>query len=238
MAADDEAPHIVFMVTEDPHNYEAHASIPPFAEMLRDEHGFEATVIEGEGEPEAFYFPGLDALTEADLLVVFFRRRALSEEQMGLIRDYLEAGNPLVGIRTANHAFSVRDDAAEGYEDWWDFVPDILGCENRGYGPVEPGTEVSVAPGAEEHPILDGVEPLTWRSEGNVYLVDPLIDEDAQPLLIGEAEEHTEPIAWTRETGYGGRVFYTSLGYPSDFEVPAFRTLLVNGIRWALGEED
>ncbi len=239
MAAEPEndAPHVVFMVTEDPHNYEAHATIPPFAETLRGEQGLRVTVIEGEGEPEAFRFPGLeDALPEADLLVVFFRRRALSEEQMGLIKGYLEDGNPLVGIRTANHAFSLRDDAAEGYEDWWDFVPDILGCGNHGYGPVELGTQVRLAPGAEGHPILEDFEPPTWHSQGNAYFVAPLAD-NAEVLLIGDVMEDSEPIAWTRETEYGGRVFYTSLGYPSDFGVPQFRALLTNGIRWALGED-
>ena len=32
---------------------------------------------------------------------------------MNVIKQYLKAGKPLVGIRTANHAFSVRDGVAD-----------------------------------------------------------------------------------------------------------------------------
>jgi type 1 glutamine amidotransferase len=41
-------------------------------------------------------------------------------------------------------------------------------------------------------------------------------------------------VAWTNTTRAGGRVYYTSLGHPADFEVAGFRKLLVNGIFWAL----
>ena len=27
-----------------------------------------------------------------------------------------------------------------GYEDWWDFVPEVLGHENKGYGPAKEKT--------------------------------------------------------------------------------------------------
>ncbi len=238
-AAEEDAPFIVILTAEDPQNYQAYETMPAFAEMLRREHGYRVKVIFGEGEPDAFRFPGLEALEEADLLVVFFRRRALSPEQFGILRDYLGSGKPLVALRTANHAFSLREDPAEGYEDWWDFVPDILGCEAQGWGVVELGTAVTAAPGAEDHPLLEGVEPLDWQSEGVLYRVDPLVDEDADVLLMGAMDDVAgEPIAWTRTTAHGGRVFYTSLGYPSDFEQPQFVRLLINGVQWALGEAE
>ena len=68
------------------------------------------------------------------------------------------------------------------------------------------------------------------------------------PLLWGSVVGDTKgrevvenPVAWTNtctwaDTCTGGRVFYTSLGHPQDFEVASFRTLLVSGIRWALGD--
>ena len=232
-----EKPHIVFLISEDPDNYEAHKTIPPFAEMLEKEEGFHVTVLKGKGERSSYEFPGLEVLSEADLVVVFCRRLALPDEQLDLIQQYLKKGNPLVGIRTANHAFSVRDEKIpEGYQDWWDFVPDILGSENRGYGPVEPGTEVAVAAGAKDHPILKGLESSQWHSEGNLYLVAPLLDEKAVVLLTGTVGDKKEPIAWTRKAGKS-RIFYTSLGYPKDFEVPQFKQLLINGINWALDVE-
>lgn len=230
-------PHIVFLINEDPHNYEAHETVPLFAERLEEEYDYRVTVVEAEGDLPALRFPNLDVLSKADLLVIFFRRAALPVEQLERIKNYLDGGRPLVGIRTANHAFSVRDaersEIPEAYEDWWGFVPDILGCTNKGYGPPEEGTEVSVAEGAAGHPILDGFQPTEWHSDGVLYHVAPLLDEEATVLLTGSIEEAEEPIAWTRMAG-DSRVFYTSLGYPDDFEQPAFRSLLINGIAWAL----
>lgn len=238
--ADETKPHIVFLTGEDPSNYEAAKTLPVFAERLEREEGFRTTVLMAEGPLVASRFPNLEVISEADALVIFFRRRTLKTEQLDLIKAYLKQGKPLVGIRTANHAFSVHPHPErglpKGFEAWWEFVPEILGCENRGYGPPEPGTAVAPAPGKEKHPILKGVEPLEWHSEGNVYLVAPLVDEKAEVLLLGKVEDAVEPVAWTRRTQDGSPVFYTSLGYPSDFDAPQFRRLLINGIRWTLDE--
>jgi len=228
-----EKPHIVFLISEDPLNYQAHKTIPKFADMLTNKLDFTVTVLQGKGDLGSFHFPGLEILSEADLVMVFFRRIALKHEQMEMIKSYLKDGKPLVGIRTANHAFSVRDEVPEGYESWWDFVPDILGSENRGYGAVEFGTEVTVAPEANGHSILKDFEPASWRSTGNIYLVAPLLDEEATVLLTGKADGKVEPIAWTRFADKT-RIFYTSLGYPDDFKQPQFRRLLVNAIYWTL----
>ena len=92
---------------------------------------------------------------------------------------------------------------------------------------------MAVVPEADNHPILNGIEPKQWSSMGNVYHVAPLTDKSATILLTGTAGGKVEPIAWTRTAGKS-RVFYTSLGYPEDFQQPQFRTLLINGIRWAL----
>ena len=230
-------PLVVFLVSEDPDNYEATKTVPPFAKMLEDRYGFRCKVIEGKGEPGRFHFPQLKTIEEADALVVFFRRRALSNEQLTMIRDYLDAGKPLVGIRTANHAFSVRDNVqvAQGYEKWWDFVPEVLGGGNHGYGPAKLGTDVTVQSEASDHPILTGVNQKKWHSGGSLYLVKP-IDKKATVLLTGTVEDKIEPIAWTRLYG-NSRIFYTSLGHPTDFNQPQFRTLLTNGIHWAMGKE-
>jgi len=230
----DDKPHIVFLISEDPDNYEAPRTIPVFAESLGRDHGLKVTVLLGQGERRAFTFPGLEVISEADLVVVFCRRVALAPEQFALVRNYLKQGKPLVGIRTANHAFTALGEVATGHEAWPEFVADILGCQNRGYGPEEEGTDVAVVPSAKRHPILKGVRPEAWHAEGSTYLVAPLLDEEATVLMMGKVKDKVEPIAWTRYTADKSRVFYTSLGYPSDFEKPQFNNLLVNGIYWAL----
>jgi len=50
---------------------------------------------------------------------------------------------------------------------------------------------------------------------------------------VGDRKPY-EPVTWTNINAAGGRVFYTSLGHPDEFNMPFFRTLLVNGIHWAL----
>lgn len=134
-----------------------------------------------------------------------------------------------------NHAFSVRSQDGEipdGYRDWPEFVPEILGQENLGYGPVEDGTAVAVAPGAASHSILEGFEPVQWQSTGNMYLIK-LLDDKAKVLLTGMAGENVNPVAYIRKAGEN-RIFYTSLGYPDDFKELRYRNLLVNAIRWTL----
>jgi type 1 glutamine amidotransferase len=230
------APHVLFLISEDPDNYKAHETMPRFAKNLERTQNFKVTVIKGEGELTSFRYPGLlPALADADLLVFFSRRIALPHDQLDAIKAYLKAGKPLVALRTANHGFAPRGKVAEGHAAWPEFVPEILGCENRGYGPAQAGTDVAVAPAAASHPILKGI-PRQWHSAGNVYHVAPLLDTSATVLLTGTIPGKVEPVAWTRMAGRS-RVFYTSVAHPSDFETPHVPVMLTNAIRWALGQE-
>ena len=229
--------HVVFLISEDPNNYEATRTIPIFATKLKEDHGFQVTVLQGRGPRNAFSFPGLEVLSGADLLVVFCRRVALPTHELRIIKEYLRAGKPVVGIRTANHAFSPNEPVDVGHEAWPEFVSDILGCENRGYGAEKFGTKVSIVPNMINHPILKGVKPSEWEGEGSIYLVAPLLDERATILLTGSAQQEVQPVAWTRKTEQNSRVFYTSLGYPSDFDKPQYVRLLVNGIFWAVNKK-
>jgi type 1 glutamine amidotransferase len=227
--------HIVFLITKDTNNYEADITIPVFAEKLRKEHGYDVTVLLGEGDHGSYRYPSVDALANADLLVVFARRIALPHEQMNMIKEYVKKGKPVVGIRTANHAFKVNGKIEQGYEDWFEFVADVLGCENKGYGPQDDGAEMSVLAEAVNHPIVRDVRPLQWHGKGSLYLVS-LLDKQATVLMHGKHEGNVQPVAWTRVSSSKNKVFYTSLGHPSDFALPQFNILLVNGIKWALGD--
>ena len=232
-----EKPSIVFLITKDSNNYEADKTIPVFAEMLRKQHGYDVTVLLGEGGHGSYRYPTLEALSEADLLVVFARRIALPHEQMNAIKTYISKGKPVIGIRTANHAFSVMGKVEDGFEHWPEFVADILGCQNRGYGPAELGYDVTLVPEAASHPIVKDLQIKQWHSNGGIYKVAPLLDKEATFLLIGKVNDSVEPIAWTRTSGKS-RVFYISLGYPDDFQTPHFITLLTNGIKWAMDKKE
>lgn len=230
------APHLVFMIGED--EYHTWETLPDFAKRELEPRGYRITIIQQDAKDKN-NFPGLvDALQSADLLFVSVRRRTPPTDQMHAIHAYLDAGKPLVGIRTACHAFALRptDPAAEpNHAVWQTFDPEVLGGHYTNHHPEGPRTTVAVAPGAQAHQILKGVSLTALAGAGSLYKVSPL-EPNTTPLLIGTIpNQPSEPIAWTHRYGAkGARVFFTSFGHPDDFKNAQFKQLLVNAIGWAL----
>jgi type 1 glutamine amidotransferase len=223
----DKRPHVVFLVNED--EYGADETLSDFAHLLRDRFGCYCTVVLGHGGND---LTGIEALKTADAAVLYARRRTLPKEQMDALRTYLDAGKPLVALRTASHAFSIKGEPAAGHVQWQDFDREVLGCQYRGHGPNEPGADVAVAAEAAKHPILAGIQTPQWHSRGSLYNIR-LVDAKAEVLLRGSTKDLAEPVAWTRNYK-GGRVFYTSLGHRDDFAQPQFQMLLVGALHWAM----
>jgi type 1 glutamine amidotransferase len=232
------AANIVIMVVEDPNNYEAPRTMRDFAEKQLRPLGHRVEIIEGD-KPQPHHFGGLvEALKEADLLVLFSRRRFPPKQQMEAIRAHLEAGKPLLGMRTANHAFipKSKEEVDPGLMPWPEFTDEVLGAPNKGY--ETKGLPYTVAaPTGLTGPLLDGVNPANIRGHQSLYKVLPLAD-DVVPVLIGTARTDTSPpmpVAWTRSYGVrNARIFYTSLGAPEDMECPDLRRLLMNAVKWTL----
>ena len=95
--------------------YRSEESLPQLAKILSTLHGFRCTVLfaidrkDGSINPEQVdNIPGLEALDSADLMVILTRFRDLPDDQMKHIVDYVEAGKPIVGLRTATHAFQLK----------------------------------------------------------------------------------------------------------------------------------
>ena len=110
----------------------------------------------------------------------------------------------------------------------------FLGCNYQDhYRETKEGTAVTVVADKKDHPILTGVTGFT--SPGSLYKVMPLAPT-AQALMVGKIEgQDAEPVLMTNTYINNGRIVYTSLGHPGDFEIPAFRRMLVNATFWALG---
>ena len=229
--------HIVFMIGED--EYHTWETLPDFAKQDLVPHGYRVTTIQ-QDSADKNNFPGLvDALKTADLLFVSVRRRTPPADQLNAIRAYLSAGKPLVGIRTACHAFALRpsDPPAEPrHAVWQTFDPEVLGGHYTNHHPDGPRTTITVASGAQSHQILKGIALSSLVGNGSLYKVSPL-EPGTTTLLMGAIpDQPAEPVAWTHTYGQKhARVFFTSLGHPNDFTNPEFRRLLVNGIEWALG---
>ncbi len=233
--SEDKRPTVAFVVGED--EYKTEQSLPAFAAKYLGKEFRTAFVFSSESNK--YDFPGLDVLDNADVLFVSVRRRVLPKAQLERIRKFIESGKPVVGIRTASHAFALRPDMppVEGSEAWPTFDPDVLGGHYTGHHGEGPSVAVSLAENAKGNPILEGVDLSQLAGRGSLYKSAPLA-ESARPLLVGKVPDQAhEPIAWTNTNKYGGRVFYTSLGHTGDFDQEAFNRLLVNALRWASAQQ-
>jgi len=232
-----EHPHIVFMIGED--EYHTWETLPAFARQELEPNGYRITIITEDANDKSTFTGLVEALRTADLLFLSTRRRTPTTDQLSAIRAFLASGKPLIGIRTACHAFALRPNdppAASGHVAWQEFDPEVLGGHYTNHHPAGPKTAITVANGAATHRILKGVHVGSLVGSGSLYKVSPLAP-DTSTLLVGSIPgESPEPVAWTHEYGpKHARIFYTSLGHPDDFQNPEFRRLLLNAIRWATG---
>lgn len=138
------------------------------------------------------HIPGLEALANADLMVLFTRFRDLPDAQMQHVVDYVQSGRPIVALRTATHAFAIEKDSK--WKSWSWNAPDG-GFGRRVLGETwvahhgEHGTQSArgvVASGAESHPILRGITAGSVWDPADVYTVRLPLPEGCTPLLFGE----------------------------------------------------
>lgn len=226
----DSRPHVVFMIGE--REYNTKDTLPDFAREQLETRGMRCTFIHAD-QQDKNSFPGLQALETADLLVLSVRRRSLPKEQLDLVRQYLKCGRPLVGIRTASHAFHALGKHPEGHDEWQSFDHDVLGGNYHNHLAPNIRSVLNAASDVADHTILAGVALGSMAGNGSLYQVSPL-SKEAKPLIIGSIPSHpAEPVAWTHQYG-DSRVFYTSLGHPEDFKNEGFKRLLVNAVFWAM----
>ncbi len=255
--------HIVLLAGD--HEYRSEETLPALARILAKHHGFKCTVLfdvdreTGEIVPGNSNMPGMEALDTADLAVVFLRFQDFPAEQMRHFDDYLNRGGPVVGLRTATHAFRMKGNEPfakysfdfKGPDDKLGFGHQVLGQTWVGHYRCnhQQSTQITVVDGKQNHPILRGVKDV-WVQAG-AYVGKPT-DGDiltmAQPLNgmtpdspVDETKPPT-PSEWTRTyksaSGKSGRVFTSLYGTPEDILNDGYRRLLVNGCFWALGLED
>ncbi|MCA8991451.1 MAG: isochorismatase family protein [Planctomycetaceae bacterium] len=223
----DQRPHVVIISAES--EYKTEVSLPKFAaeELGRD---FKVSFVFDNAE-DRNDIPGLFAVESADVLFVSVRRRTLPSEQLAIIRKHITDGKPVVGIRTASHAFCLRNQPApEGLADWPEFDAEVFGGSYANHHNNKLQTTVHVT---GDGALLDGIDRADFLSGGSLYMPSPLA-EGCQVLMTGTVvDADPEPVAWTFTRQDGGKSFYTSLGHVSDFEQPSFRKLLLNGLHWA-----
>lgn len=196
--------------------YDSEASLTIFKEFVENHYPINANLIVYSSEDDD---PSLTPLDDADALLVFTRRLNTDGASLRQFQAYCEQGRPIVGVRTASHA----------YENWLAFDKDVLGGDYQGHYGHGPITSVKLV--ASEHPILKDIP--AFDTYGSLYK-NPSLRDDTSLLLNGHTDEHSEPVAWTRLHN-GGRVCYTSLGHQQDFEIETFLRFLAQSVLWVSG---
>ena len=256
---------IVLIAADD--EYRSEELIPQLAKILAKRQGFQCTVLfavdrkNGTINPgQKDNIPGLEALKTADLLVLFARFRELPDAQMKQIIDYVNSGRPIIGLRTATHAFNYTTHKNSPYAKYsfrsrnprGGFGRLVLGetwVNHYGHHRHE-STRGLIAKGMEQHPIVKGVKNIWGPSD--VYGISTL-SGDSKPVIMGQVlsgmrpsdapnpNKHLTPIAWiktyTGTSGKPARVFNTTMGHGGDLKNAGVRRLLVNACYWCLGME-
>ncbi|MCR9199578.1 MAG: ThuA domain-containing protein [Planctomycetaceae bacterium] len=225
--AKDERPHVVVLCAE--REYQTSKSLPRFAatHLGKD---YRVSYVWDDAD-DRNHLPGADVVSTADLLLISVRRRTLPAEQLELVRRFVAAGRPVMGIRTASHAFSLRNQPAPaGRQAWPEFDAQVFGGHYTNHHGSGPETRITVAEDAARHSLLRDVDVSELTGRGSLYRVRPLADSTT-PVLWGHiADQSPEPVAWLNHRSDGGTSFYTSLGHPADFTQPEFQQLLKNAV--------
>ncbi len=262
--------HIVLVSGDD--EYRSEEGMPMLGKLLATHYGFTCTVL-FPIEPQTGHIvpsfqnniPGLEHLASADLMILLTRFRELPDEQTKFFHEYLQAGKPIIGLRTATHAFHYEKNKNSPYakyhwqskEAGWEggFGQKILGetwVAHHGEHAKE-GARALIDGLAQQadHPILRGVDDIWVASD--VYTVRNLT-RDAEVLVWGQPtqgmtadspviwQKSLMPLAWTKdyqiEGGKKGKVFTTTMGASVDLLSDDLRRLIVNAVFWSLEKSE
>ena len=258
--------HVVLISGDE--EYRSEEALPQLGKILAKRHGFTCTVLfpigkDGSIDPDRNdNIPGLEALRSADLMIIATRFRNLPDDQMKEVVDYVESGRPIIGMRTATHAFNLKSPTYATYS--WNskagkggFGRRVLGetwVNHHGHHAHE-STRGIIAPQARDHPILRGLKDGDIWGPTDVYEAHPPTDSTILVLgqvlsgmkptdepVAGKKNDPMMPVAWVREyTGTQGkpsRVFCTTMGAATDLESEGVRRLLVNAAYWGVGLDE
>ncbi len=262
--------HIVLISGDE--EYRSEEVMPMLGQILAEHHGFKCTVLfslaeDGTIDPNnQSNIPGLQALDTADLMIMALRFRRPPPEDMRHIDQYIQAGKPVIGLRTSTHAFAGIQGVYEKYNngyagpEWKDgFGREILGekwISHHGAHGRE-STRGIIVDEAKSHPLVTGIQPGEIWGTTDVYGVRLPLPAGCQTIVLGQVlvgmnkddapvegpkNDPMMPVAWnktyTTAAGKTGRVFTTTMGASEDFIEPGLRRLVVNAVYWCLGMED
>jgi type 1 glutamine amidotransferase len=157
----------------------------------------------------------------------------LSEIQKSAFADYINAGHGFVGVHsTADSCYM------------WDKYLRIVGGYFDGH-PWHQNVTVDVAlpdnklvkflgRSFQINDEIYQIRDFQWRDSTVLLRLDPNTVDLTKPGI--NKRFYNWPLAWTRKYGRG-KIFYTALGHEQAvWQDPRYQELLLNGIKWSMGE--
>ncbi len=229
------------------------------AKILSQKHGLDCTVLFSFNPTGEYIDPnnqegvrGLEQLVQADLLIIATRFRRPSPQQAAYVANFLNAGRPVIGLRTATHAFAGNGRFGDAFP-YEAFGRRVLGEEwvrHHGQHKVQ-GCRAVIEPMQQTHPILRGIAPFFMPSDtyGVTHLtandtillrgtVTASLDPDS-PAVGGPINDPPQPLAWLHpyvapDGSTTGLSFCTTAGASVDFVSVSLRRLIVNATLFLL----
>ena len=236
--------------------YRSEESLPQLGKILSQRHGFKCTVLfsqdaDGTINPNnQTNVPGMHLLDGADLVFNQFRFRELPDSDMQHFATYLDAGKPMIVLRTATHAFDYSRNKQSPYARY------TFGAKGGGFGGLVVGETWTFHHGDHggeatrgivygrnaANPILKGVHDVFGLTD--VYGVNPDFSDSASVLLFGQVlkgmnaddapnlQKPIMPIVWLHSypaaNGKTGTALGSTIGAAVDLKSEDLRRLMVN----------
>lgn len=255
--------HIVFLAGDE--EYRSEEGLPMLAGILSQRHGFKCTVLfsvnpaDGTIDPlNQTNVPGMHLLDTADLVVCQFRFRELPDADMAHLANYLQAGKPIIALRTATHSFNYTRNKQSPFAKWdyaskaWPggFGQQVLGetwVNHHGAHGSE-STRGLIDGTHEQHPVLRGVRDIWGPTDvytvihlqpTDTILIHGLVLKGMKPDDAPNWAKSIMPLVWIRDytwpNGKTSRALTSTIGAAIDLQSEDLRRLLVNACYWLTG---
>ncbi|GEP45235.1 hypothetical protein BGE01nite_45260 [Brevifollis gellanilyticus] len=191
--------HVVLISGDE--EYRSEEAMPMLAKILSERHGFKTTVlfsVDKDGHIDSNNQASITnsaALDSADAIIMLIRFRHWPDEDMKHFHDAVQRGVPIIGLRTATHAFNM--DKGSKYGAWaWN-------NQEGGFGRIFLGetwvshwgkhraeaTKGVIEPAAKDNALLRGVTDIFGTTD--VYEAAP--PADSVILVRGQVVAGMEP---------------------------------------------
>jgi len=232
--------------------YRTEESMPMLAKILAKKHGFDCIVLFSWHSSGKYIDPnaqdgvkGWNYLDNADLMLIGTRFRKPNEQERAHITKFLNAGKPVIGIRTSTHAFNGKGSFG-GKISMRAFGPAIIGdgWVNHHGAHKKQGCRAVIEEKNADHAILNSVKDIFGPSDvygikrltaANTILLRGQVTETLDPAskaIEGKKNDPMMPLAWlhpyTSPEGTKGTTFTTTMGASVDFVSEDLRRLVVN----------